>query len=141
MSLRGQKGLVPIASVSVEDWQDLYRFCKLRDVTTGGDYETPPGGAINIWLQANWTDQEGALHGTYYPQPSKRFGWVDVLWQTGHHKNEDGRFPWEESTPEYAWSKNWSPSMAREYFCTVFEEATGKTYATSLTEFDKGRTR
>lgn len=133
MSLRGQPGLTPIACVTVMDWDKVHRYCRVNDVALGGDYDTPLGGAINVYMVDDWVKPEAGLHGTYYPEQSKTFGWADVFWQTGTYTNRHGLLPWETKDVFYSWAGNWSAGMAREYFCNLYERATGKPYAVSVT--------
>lgn len=132
MSLRGRKDLIPIACVTVEDWNTIHEYCRRQDVATGGDYDAPAGGAVNVYMADNWVDPEAGLHGTFYPEQSRRFGWIDIFWQTGTYRDEYGRLPWEIENASFSLSGNWSAAAAREHFSELYEKATGKTYATSL---------
>lgn len=134
MSLRGRRDLIPIACVSVEDWQVLHEYCRRHDVEAGGDYDATAGGAINVYLAHDWINPEAGLHGTYYGVHSRHFGYIDVFWQTGTYLNDAGVYPWETDRVSYSWDGNWNPHMAREHFCQLFQRATGKPYAIFLTD-------
>lgn len=140
MSLRGHKGLIPIACVTVDDWEIIHDHCRVNDVESGGDYDTRLGGAVNVYMAEDWVKPEAGLHGTFYPEQSRRFGWIDIFWQTGTYKNEAGLLPWETGDVSYGWAENWSAAMAREHFSELYEKATGKPYATFLKDpIDRAR--
>lgn len=135
MSLRGRKDLIPIATVTVDDWNTINEHCEVHDVESGGDYDARAGGAINVYMADDWLNPDAGLHGTYYPQHSKQVGWIDVFWHTGSYRNEAGLYPWETDDVSYSRDGNWNPHIAREHFCELFEKATGKSYTTLLKDF------
>jgi len=132
--LRGRKDLTPIGLVKSYDWEAIRGYCDTRDVCRGGDYDCPTGGAINVWLQEDWTDPAGELHGTYYPGESNLDGYVNVYFQTGAWLNDNNERPWETSPSqvEYSIESNWSPLMAREHFLELFKDSTGRDYCVDV---------
>lgn len=71
MILKNKKGFTPIAVVEIDEWEAIRKYCDSRDVMCGGDYDCPYGGAINIWMQKDWIDPAGELHGSFYPDFSE----------------------------------------------------------------------
>lgn len=135
MVLKNKKGFVPIAVVDIDEWEAIRDYCARRDVMLGGDYDCPYGGAINIWLQKDWLDPEGELHGSYYPDFSETsIGLVNVYFYTGAYLNENQERPWETDDVEYSWDRNWSPVMGREHFMEIYRRAVGRQYTYSLCE-------
>lgn len=135
MILRGKKGFVPIAIVDIDDWEAIRKYCSVRDVMRGGDYDCPYGGAINIWMQKDWVDPEGELHGSFYPDFShSSIGLINVYFYTGAYLNENQERPWETESVEYDWEGNWSPAMGREHFIELYRLVVGREYSFSLDE-------
>lgn len=71
MTLRGKKGFVPIAVVDIDDWEAIRKYCSVRDVMRGEDYDCPYGGAINIWLPELIEGQQPFVK-RIYPEGPKR---------------------------------------------------------------------
>jgi hypothetical protein len=135
MALKGKKGFTPIAIVDIDEWEAIRKYCARRDVSRGGDYDCPCGGAINIWLQKDWLSPDGELHGAFYPDFSETtIGMVNVYFYTGAYLNENHERPWETESVEYDWEGNWSPAMGREHFIELYRLAVGREYSFSLDE-------
>jgi hypothetical protein len=133
--LQHRKEFIPIGLVSIQEWESIRALCKREDVTRGGDYDAPYGGAINIWTQDSWVDPDGELHGTFYPEVSENhIGMVNIYFQTGAYLNANGERPWESDLIEYSWEENWSPLMGRLRFCRLYREAMQREYSGDLAE-------
>ncbi|MDI9604182.1 MAG: hypothetical protein QM305_02455 [Bacteroidota bacterium] len=140
MILKNKKGFTPIAVVEIDEWEAIRKYCDSRDVMCGGDYDCPYGGAINIWMQKDWIDPAGELHGSFYPDFSESsIGKINVYFYTGGYLNENQERPWETDDVEYSLEGNWSPAMGREHFMKIYRAAVGQDYFYSIGELLSSR--
>jgi hypothetical protein len=83
-----KKDYIRIASISVEDWIKIHRFCLEHDVLYGIDvksgicremlYSPDMGGAIRMWKKKNW-DSDRSEFCTYYPKRSDQLSLGEMI--------------------------------------------------------------
>ena len=140
--MQNRKEFTVIGLCTISDWELIRDICKREDVSVGGEYDAPYGGAINVWSRTAWDHSAGDFHGTFYPEISdSREGWINVFWQTGAKPNQNGLRPretdWEDV--EYSEEGNWTAYRARQKFYELYKRARGIDYLTQEREEESDR--
>ena len=95
-----------IATVSVDTWNEVYRYCEAYNVEANTDkyymFDTR-ASAINIWGRDGW--RKGYIHCTIYVETKD---WATIMY-------EEGTFPIKGHSKRSNWSFGYTKKFWNEY--------------------------